>query len=223
MHKEVKEYADNGDLTSLKYIFVDALDVDPTFVRYKEDYEYCKSIPGLLEPYIELTPFTQDQTKWNAAYWAKLKVDLLENFSDKRMSHMCEVAKVFMSEKVQRILAERASKTAESPHVIPTTASKNLSSSRTAEVKPQLLNNTSSKAAEEEKRLQEARQKLEEENRIAAQKERDTYHNVDSAQISRSVTPSNTNMEPQSPKKVLGIVAVAAVVLMAIIILAILK
>ena len=221
MHKEVKEYADKGDLTSLKYIFVDALDVDPTFVKYKEDYEYCKSIPGLLEPYIELTPFTQDKTKWNAAYWAKLKVDLIENFSDKRMDHMCEVAKVFMAEKIQRILAERASKAAENPHIVPTTTSKSFSSSRTTEVKPQMLNNTSSKAAEEERRLQEARQRLEEEKYIAAQKEKEKRQNVASTQMSHSVTSSNT--ETSSSKKALGIVAVAAVVLIVIIILAILK
>ena len=45
MNTEIKKYADSGDIKSLKYIFVDSLDVDPTFVRYEEEYNYCKSIP----------------------------------------------------------------------------------------------------------------------------------------------------------------------------------
>lgn len=53
MNTEIKNYADSGDIKSLKYIFVDALDVDPTFVRYEEEYNYCKSVPGLLESHIE--------------------------------------------------------------------------------------------------------------------------------------------------------------------------
>lgn len=58
---EIKKYADSGDIKSLKYIFVDSLDVDPTFARYEEEYNYCKSIPGLLEPHIELTPFSENR------------------------------------------------------------------------------------------------------------------------------------------------------------------
>jgi len=108
MNTKMKELADRGDLESLKYIFYDSLDVDPTFVRYEEEYNYCKSIPGLLEAHVELTPFTENQDEWTEAYWASLKTDLLENFSDQRMSHMREVAKVFLAEKIQRILKERA-------------------------------------------------------------------------------------------------------------------
>ena len=42
MDIRIKNYADARDLKELKYIFVDALDVDPTFVRYEEEYNYCK-------------------------------------------------------------------------------------------------------------------------------------------------------------------------------------
>ena len=108
MNTEIKKYADSGDLKSLKYIFVDSLDVDPTFVRYKEEYDYCKSIPGLLEKHVELTPFIFDKTKWNETYWTNLKMDLIKNFSDQRMMHMRDVAKVFLADKIQRILEERA-------------------------------------------------------------------------------------------------------------------
>lgn len=108
MNTEIKKFADSGDIKSLKYIFVDSLDVDPTFVRYEEEYNYCKSIPGLFEPYVELTPLSENKANWTEEYWTHLKMDLIKNFSDKRMSHMRDVAQVFLADKVQRILAERA-------------------------------------------------------------------------------------------------------------------
>lgn len=107
MNAEIKKYADSGNLKALKYIFVDSLDADPTFVHYEEDYNYCRSIPGLLEEYVELTPFRENTALWDEDYWISLKQDLVKNFSDKRMKHMRTVAKVFMADKVKRILAER--------------------------------------------------------------------------------------------------------------------
>lgn len=108
MDDMIKASADSNDLITLKYIFVDALEADPTFVRYEEEYSYCKSIPDLLEPHQELMPFSQDPVDWNEEYWTGLKMDLLRNFSDCRMMHMKDVAQVFLSEKVARILKERA-------------------------------------------------------------------------------------------------------------------
>ena len=58
MKKEVKELIDNRDINRLKYIFVDALDVDPTFDNYIEMFNYCKEnklIPNIYhtkEPYL---------------------------------------------------------------------------------------------------------------------------------------------------------------------------
>ena len=94
MHKEVKSCADKGDIKGLKYIFVDCLDVDPTFEKYKEDYEYCKNLNGLFESHRELTPFSMDKSLWNYKYWQKLKTDLLKNFSDSRFKHMIDIERI---------------------------------------------------------------------------------------------------------------------------------
>lgn len=106
MHAEVKRLADSGDVKGLRYIFVDALDVDPTFIRYQEDYEYCRS-KGLLEPHQELTPLTQDETQWTKEYWVQLKTDLLKNLSEKRLMHMKQVAQVLKADKIRRLTEER--------------------------------------------------------------------------------------------------------------------
>ena len=107
MDKDVKKYADLGDIQRLKYIFVDSLDVDPTFEEYKEDYEYAKKVPGLIEQNQELTPMTKDQSRWNDNYWIALKKDLIENFSAERFEHMQNVAKVIYADKIKRLEAER--------------------------------------------------------------------------------------------------------------------
>ena len=169
MDKKIKQYADAGDLTSLKYIFVDSLDVDPTFEQYEEAYHYCKSIPGLLEQHMELTPFVNDASQWTETYWAKLKMDLKKNFSDQRMSHMRKVARVLLADKAQRILKERqaASKSAaaapaqSAPHA----------STRPSSTAPRVQSTVPSEA-EQKRELEEAKRQIEAGNRrIAAEQE----------------------------------------------------
>lgn len=106
MKKEVKELIDNRDINRLKYIFVDALDVDPTFDNYIEIFNCCKE-NNIFERYVELTPFVMEKADWNEDYWSILKDDLLSNFSDKRIEHMREVAKVVLYDKYKAIVKER--------------------------------------------------------------------------------------------------------------------
>lgn len=215
MNTEIKKYADNGDIKSLKYIFVDSLDVDPTFVRYEEEYHYCKSIPGLLESHVELTPFRANKSDWNEEYWTSLKMDLVKNFSDRRMAHMREVAKVFLADKVQRILAERAaSNSVQNTPVIKaesvaTPAQKlvNIDSKAAVPIKQ-----APSKAAEQTRQLEEDRHKLEEENKAQAAmiereaRERAARHEQQRRGPEQSAAQAGGNL----PKKAIGI-AVAAV------------
>lgn len=175
MDAEIKKLADNRDLKSLKYLFVDSLDVDPTFVRYAEEYDYCKSIAGLLEPHQELTPFTQNKDCWNEGYWTNLKMDLLKNFSDERMMHMREVAKVFLAEKIQRILAERAAVEEETKNAKPDTAISKHSAAPSFPMSDVSLKPHFSKKEEQDRAMQRERERLEreriaQENKIRAQK-----------------------------------------------------
>ena len=106
MHQEVKKSADAGDIKDLKYIFVDSLDVDPTFEEYLDDYNYCAE-KKLFERHKDLTPFADRQADWNDDYWEKIKRDLLKNFSRERLDHMRKVALVVNAEKVARLQKER--------------------------------------------------------------------------------------------------------------------
>lgn len=101
MHEEVRKYANEKDVKGLKYIFVDALDVDPTFKKYQEDFDYCRQ-KGLFEAHCELSAMTSNTSSWDMTYWKTLKRNLLENFSEKRLNHMREVAKVIYADKIRR-------------------------------------------------------------------------------------------------------------------------
>lgn len=214
MNKEIKKLADAGDIKSLKYIFVDSLDVDPTFVQYEEEYNYCKSVSGLLEVHVELTPFSEDKDDWNEEYWTKLKMDLLKNFSDKRMSHMRDVAKVFLADKVQRILAERAANKVVQKSVVQKAESVQIEKVSNIPLKSDIaVKKTSvSKAELQARELEQERRRLKSENKAyeeeaAARRERQ-----------RQFIQTQPQNRDEFSKKAIGI-AVAAIIVAVILIL----
>ena len=194
MNTEIKKFADSGDIKSLKYIFVDSLDVDPTFVRYEEEYNYCKSIPGLLEPHIELTPFRENKADWNEEYWTSLKMDLIKNFSDKRMTHMRDVARVFLADKVQRILAERAAGNKIQKIVAP-------EAPKVAEKGLPTVSNAELQA----RKLEEKRRKLDAEYKAAQEREAKELEKREAQKRSMCSSQTGGNVS----KKVIGIAAAA--------------
>ena len=110
MHTNVKKYADSNDITSLRYVFYDCLDVDPSFDKYIEDYEYACKVSGFLDEHIDLTSFSFNESEWDEDYWLSLKKDLKKNFSDIRFNHMKDVARVVHADRLKRIEDERAKK-----------------------------------------------------------------------------------------------------------------
>lgn len=106
----VRECLDNNDVIGLRYIFVDSLDVDPTFETYEDDYEVCCRRDGFFEPHAEMTPFCS-HSGWDMDYWDQIKIDLSNNFSKTRFEHMIEVAKVVYADKIVRLRQERSAET----------------------------------------------------------------------------------------------------------------
>lgn len=219
MNTEIKKFADSGDIKSLKYIFVDSLDVDPTFVRYEEEYNYCKSIPGLLEPHVELTPFSENKANWTEEYWTSLKMDLIKNFSDKRMSHMRDVAQVFLADKVQRILAERAANNTIQQSVAPKAEPVQTEKVSNITPKPDVIPTepSISKAELQARQLEEERRELEAENKAHQEREaRERAARMEQQRRMQAQTQSQTG--DGFSKKAIGI-AVAAVTVAVVLIL----
>lgn len=212
MLAEVKKCVENHDIKGLRYIFVDCLDVDPTFEKYRADYEYCKSIGGMFDNYQELTGLTADERNWTTQYWEQLKLDLMKNFSEKRFEHMVKVAKVVYADKIARLLCERSlSQKAAAPQAVSQVPVRQISSDG--------ISKPVSDAELQEKMLAEKKRKLEEENRRIEAQQRAQKERIDAARDAE-MNKYNTQKEEPVIKKVMGIVAaVARVVLVVFVVL----
>lgn len=107
MHNNVKLAVDNDDTLSLKYIFCDCLDGDPTFEKYQEDYDYCVRNNALFEAHKDFDDHPMVTNHVDEEYWVQLKNDFMENPSKERLAHMREVAKILYRDRIARIQAER--------------------------------------------------------------------------------------------------------------------
>lgn len=170
MLEEVKKFADAGDVKSLKYIFVDSLDVDPTFEDYLDDYNYCV-IKGLFEPHKKLNDFSNRKSDWNDDYWQILKRDLLKNFSRERLDHMRKVALVVLADKVERLKRERQQNR---QPATPPKVSQPPAAVRPAIPPPPLK----SKAQQQQEELEAAKRQLEKENAEAEQQQKSQQQEV---------------------------------------------
>lgn len=212
MLEEVKKCIDRDDIQGLRYIFADALDVDPTFERYREDYNYCKGINNFFEANVEKTPLRQESSRWDRQYYEQLKIELMKNFSEVRFEHMIKVAKVVYADKAARLLSERQKREQQNinkPDIKPSTLEKNINMSQSALHNEEL----------QEKKLAEMRKQLEHENQEAERKIKEQKALVEAKKrqnINVNKTNSN-NTADNSLKKVVG--AVLAVIVLVVIIL----
>lgn len=226
MLAEVKKCIESNDIKGLHYIFVDSLDVDPTFEKYSDDYEYCKKIKGFLEPHVDITPFSSSE-KWNEKYWVQIKMDLMKNFSEKRFSHMREVAKVIYSEKIKRLELERerlelhnqeAEKKQKEPmaRIQADRQKDNASANKSSVVTSQILD--AEKAQKE--RLEEKHRAIELHNQEVEKKQKEQMARIQAAR-QKDKESKNNKSYVETPKKATGAVT-AAVVIIAIILIIVL-
>lgn len=106
MNKQVKLFIDNRNLERVKFYFLNSLNIDPTFENYREDYEYAKK-NNVFEIHKDMMPFNNNKNSWNEEYFNSLQDDLNINFSERRLEHMIEVAKVVFREKIDKLEKER--------------------------------------------------------------------------------------------------------------------
>lgn len=233
----VKKCLDAGDIKGLRYIFLDSLDVDPTFEKYKDDYAVCRGLEGMFEPYTELTPLSSSHSAWNMDYWGKIKFDQKKNFSEKRFEHMIEVAKVVHAEKIERLLAERAAKQAkieeQIEQVIPKTNSQPMSQPERIQpvqsapvsitsVPDSVVISEGGISESDKTKLNEDKRDIDLHNQRVEQEELEKKRQREAA--AKEIERQNALLEVQSQsKKVPGIVAVIAVIILIVVVVLLLK
>lgn len=225
----VKKCADNGDIKGLRYIFLDSLDVDPTFEGYRREYEFCKGIEGMFEGHEELKGFILDQSRWDLQYWVQLKLDLKKNFSQKRFEHMIKVAQVVYAEKVERLLAERETKRAAAEKKLEKTALEVRGADKTEPfaIKKQVSGADAPKKmtrSEMEKEcLEKAKRELEEKNtKWEAEQAAKNKARIEEEGKRKRVQPASRTGDSGS-KKLAGIVLAIIVVVIVGILIAVLR
>lgn len=242
MHAEVKKCKETHDIKGLRYIFVDCLDVDPTFEKYKEDYEYCKSIEGLFDAHQPLHGISMDENDWTVNYWEQLKLDLMKNFSRTRFEHMIAVAKVVYVDKVSRLLSERSisqeKQTARSNNIItneniqttstklnPTVTTNDRTSDVSVPITSKINMNIvvddskliSDAKSQQEKRLAEKRREIEAENQRIEKEQATQKARIEAARRESANRQNVTGGETESKKAVGIVLAVITVVVIVII------
>lgn len=230
MLAEVRKCAETNDIKGLRYIFVDCLDVDPTFEKYKEDYNYCKNIPGLFDVHANLSGFISDTERWNSSYWDQLKLDLMKNFSKERFEHMIQVAKVVYAGKIERLINERQSAKNTSVEAAKTSVGTLHDSVVIKDYNEDSVNITGSiepkkmsDAELQERRLAKKRRALEEENRRIEAEQAAQRARIEAGKRD-SVNKNNMQTEGNVPKKTLGMVlGIIVIVVVAIILIKIMQ
>ncbi len=223
MLPEIRKCAEKQDIKGLRYIFMDALDVDPTFDKYREDYEYCKKIGGLFDTHQELSGLNQNEAGWNAGYWERLKTDLMKNFSEKRYAHMIQVAKVVYAAKIERLMKERGRASAEAVRRTETEAQGKNARPIQGNVRSNVViregSGAVSKNEMEERRLAERRRELAEENRRREAEQRAQQERIEAARRAAENNNARNRAEGSGSKKWLGIVLAIAVMVVILIVL----
>lgn len=228
MHKQVKEFLAKGDIRGLRYVFLDSLDVDPTFEDYQEDYDNCKKVSGFFEEHHELTTVA-DRAQWNNDYWQRLKRDLEKNFSRERFEHMKAVAMVVYADKAARLLNERKKKASGSSSVKPDTVKcAGAGSSHSTASSVDEANATAEKQMkEDEDRLKRRKEELAAENRRQAEQQRQKGNQQNATAGSGYGHSSQTYSDPEVKKNQsnnsgslhLGLIVGGVVVLIAAIVI----
>ena len=231
MLAEVRKCAESNDIKGLRYIFVDCLDVDPTFEKYKEDYEFCKTIDGLFDSHQILNGIKEQEETWTTEYWEQLKLDLMKNFSQIRFEHMVNVAKVVYADKIARLLNERSS--IQSSGVIadpPKSVMQGITPAAQKELESEIKQestvvsiSTAPKAlsnAEKQERMLEARKKeLEEEYRRIEAEQAAQRKRIEAAKRELVSSQRTSSAGGNGLKKALGIVLAVIVVVVVVLVI----
>lgn len=234
MLAEVKKCIQNHDIKGLRYLFADSLDVDPTFEKYREEYEYCKNVDGLFAAHQELSGLSDKESDWTLSYWDQLKDDLVKNFSKTRFEHMIRVAKVVYAEKIERLLKERGEakaagqsmKAAEEDRAVDIKGRQ-----ETVESFGRVSDLTNFRAGagsvsdaewQQEQRLAARRKELEEENQRIEARQRAQRERIEAAKRSGASAPDRQGGD-DGPKKWLGAAIIVAAVIAAVLIIVVLR
>lgn len=104
---DFKNAVSEGKTRLVRIMLKDSLIIDPTFVKFNEMYNFAKdNMEDLLEDFDD-DELDYDKSHWSEDYMNELKVELMGNFSKKRIDHLKQICSYLFKDKVKMIEAQR--------------------------------------------------------------------------------------------------------------------
>lgn len=98
---DFKNAVSEGKMRLVRIILKDSLIIDPTFSEFNEMYNYAKgNMEDLLEDFDD-GELDNDKNNWSEDYMNGLKVELMGNFSRKRIDHLKQICSYLYKDKVK--------------------------------------------------------------------------------------------------------------------------
>ncbi|WP_281884880.1 hypothetical protein [Paenibacillus sp. YYML68] len=82
----------SGDVLSIRIMMKDSLLVDPTFTEFNEMERYTQAVNGLYDEHDGRT-LEDDPSAWNDDYMSRMMVQIIGNFSRKRIGHLQKIVR----------------------------------------------------------------------------------------------------------------------------------
>ena len=106
---EFRAAVDSKNLLRTRIMLKDSMVVDPTMEQFDERFLYArKKLPDLLMPH-DGAVMEDDKSKWTTQLLSMEMVQLINNFSQERLSHARQMVKVLYAADAQRIAEKRRS------------------------------------------------------------------------------------------------------------------
>lgn len=94
----------------IRIMLKDSLLIDPTFKEFDEMYNFAfNNMDGLLEDF-DGDELEFNKNNWSEDYMNELKVELMGNFSERRINHLKEVCSYLYKDKAKIIETQRIAK-----------------------------------------------------------------------------------------------------------------
>jgi hypothetical protein len=82
----------SGDIRGVRIMMKDSLLVDPSFIEFNEMNNFARDLSGLYDKHDE-SELNNDKSAWNDDYMSEVMVQVVYNFSRKRIEHLKEVVR----------------------------------------------------------------------------------------------------------------------------------
>lgn len=117
IEKKIHSHLDSGNKTQARSVLLAQLDAE----RFREEMKVASNeksiltIEGLFEQNFEVDTVSSEEGDWDSAYWTRMNVELSNNFSKEKLSHVIEVMKFLRAKGDKKFIPKKINKPISQP------------------------------------------------------------------------------------------------------------